>query len=789
MGAATPPLDLTILLEKFQGNAYPAMLDELGRHVGVSAASLRRLALGWAPIVTFKKGPNFQGWWVIPERDADGDPIGLSLRSQSDMKVMYPGSKHGLIYEVNPNHSRGEKGYNAGAHNWVRTMDAGVLCAVCQKPDGCLLSAENPADPKAVVCRVEKSPRPLKFGWLHIRKAEGNLKQTPALADHGGPVLVVEGMTDTATAMDLGFDAVGRPSDLACMDFLCKLLPGRTVIVVGENDKKPDGKHPGRVGAETTYGALIRAGVGDVRIVMPPEHIKDLRVWRTKYGLTREQFLAHAEKSGERPAVPAAARPDGRSQRDAVSALLGSDTLSHDSTDTAFATFISSTAGPSPICRRTTAPVQESAYALHVRHVAFRAGLTLSEAALIEVVQQQAARAVFDGPQRPVFVRHGVHDGAIYIDLADDSGSAVAITPDGYRVVANPPVLFRRVSGAQELPRPDDGGTFEEFLDLVGLTHSADRILLTSWLVGALHPRGPYPILSLAASQGSGKSLLAEFLIGLLDPCDVPLMALTENERDLSVIARDLRVLGFDNVSGLSPALSDSLCRLVSGAGLRDRRLYSQNETVTFRGCRPIVMTSIGEVLSRPDLRQRSITISLAPIDRTRRRTEADLRAEFLRIRPGVLGAMFKAAATGLANLPTTQLRSSLRMADFSAFITAAEPSLPWKPGEFQAAYNADQQAADETAVEDSPVGSAVIRFMAGKTEWTGAVGDLLPHIDTAATSVNRGRLDFPKTAKGLSDSLERVRPALQASGVELVRMERTHSGRRIMLKRIAAAE
>jgi hypothetical protein len=139
------------LLEAFQGNAYPAMLDDLGQHLGVSSDSLRRLALGWAPIVPFKKGPSFAGWWAIPERDDAAKPIGLSLRSQDDFKVMYPGSKHGLVYEVNPEHEQGSDTYQAGASNWVRTMDAGLPCPVCGKPDGCLLSAENPADPKAVM--------------------------------------------------------------------------------------------------------------------------------------------------------------------------------------------------------------------------------------------------------------------------------------------------------------------------------------------------------------------------------------------------------------------------------------------------------------------------------------------------------------------------------------------------------------------------------------------------------------------------------------------------------------
>jgi putative DNA primase/helicase len=294
------PTKIETLLDKFQGNAYPAMLENLAKHLGVKADSLTRLGLGWAPIVTFKQGENDQGWWVIPERDADAQPIGLSLRSQSDTKVMYPGSKHGLIYEVNPKHLQGEHGYMAGPHNWVRTMDSGHVCPVCGKPDGCLLSSENPAEPNAVICIRESAgaAKPLRLGYLHILKTEGILSTASPLTDNGGPVVIVEGATDTAAAMDIGFTAVGRPSNLACMDLLTDLLRARSVIIVGENDQKPNGRHPGKEGMIAAFQTLKNV-CRDIKMVMPPETIKDLRAWVVKQRITAADFLEYVEKNGQ----------------------------------------------------------------------------------------------------------------------------------------------------------------------------------------------------------------------------------------------------------------------------------------------------------------------------------------------------------------------------------------------------------------------------------------------------------------------------------------------------------
>lgn len=82
-----------------------------------------------------------------------------------------------------------------------------------------------------------------------------------------GLTLICEGPTDTAAALTIGFDAVGKPSCLggeAIVEALCR---GRKCIVMADNDG------PGMSGAQRTAGAL-RA-----RIIKPPPGIKDLRAW------------------------------------------------------------------------------------------------------------------------------------------------------------------------------------------------------------------------------------------------------------------------------------------------------------------------------------------------------------------------------------------------------------------------------------------------------------------------------------------------------------------------------
>src|SRR5690606_31221413 len=117
--------------------------------------------------------------------------------------------------------------------------------------------------------------------------------------------------------------------------------------------------------------------------------------------------------------------------------------------------------------------------------------------------------AVHQGVERDVHVRIARgDDGAIYLDLGDDSWRAVRIGLDGWQVVPEPPVRFRRPRGLRPLPVPiqSAGVGWRELRTLLHVHEDADWTLVVSWLVGTLHPAGPYPILGLTGEQGTSKT-------------------------------------------------------------------------------------------------------------------------------------------------------------------------------------------------------------------------------------------------------------------------------------------
>jgi len=167
--------------------------------------------------------------------------------------------------------------------------------------------------------------------------------------------------------------------------------------------------------------------------------------------------------------------------------------------------------------------------------------------------------------QHKVSVRLAEQDGLIYLDLADEFWRCVEIGANGWRIAEKPPVRFRRSTGMQPLPLPVRGGSIESLAPFLNLASENDFVLVVAWLLGALRAGGPYPVLAIAGEQGSAKTVLSKLLRALIDPNVAPVRALPPNERELFIAAGNGHVLAFDNVSGLPPWLSDTLCRLTSG--------------------------------------------------------------------------------------------------------------------------------------------------------------------------------------------------------------------------------
>lgn len=391
-------------------------------------------------------------------------------------------------------------------------------------------------------------------------------------------------------------------------------------------------------------------------------------------------------------------------------------------------------------------------------------GKAMNSEALAAAVNLLEAKALFEGDEHLVHVRVAEHGGDVFLDLCVPDWQVVQITPQGWGVVDDPPVRFRRSRGMLALPAPEPGGTVDQLRGFLNLDDKAWQMVI-SWLVATLRPRGPYPILALFAEQGSGKSTIGRLLREMIDPNAAPLRAEPNDGRDLMIAANNSWCLAYDNLSHVPPWLSDALCRLSTGGGFATRELYTDQDEIIFDSQRPLLLTSIEEVASRSDLLDRCLIVWLPAIPEDRRRSEAELFEAFRKVRPQILGALLDAVSVALHRLPSIKLANLPRMADFALWATAAESAFGWPSGTFVAAYKGNRESANEVALDASVVAQPLLEMLEAQGEWIGSSGELLKALEERKGEQDRKQSGWPKNPRSLSGHLKRLAPNLREAG------------------------
>jgi hypothetical protein len=394
-----------------------------------------------------------------------------------------------------------------------------------------------------------------------------------------------------------------------------------------------------------------------------------------------------------------------------------------------------------------------------------------SAQALQDTVALLEAKARFASFAAPVFTRIASVADCIYVDLCNESWEAVAISTQGWTVVQNPPVRFRRAKGMLPLPTPILGGSMSILRGLINIGGDRNWILLLSWLIAACRPNGPYPILILVGEQGSAKSTTARLVRSMIDPSIAAVRTAPRDERDLVIAANNSWVVAFDNLSGVPPWLSDALCRLATGTGFSTRELYSDTEEVIIGVARPVILNGIDHLAERADLADRAVVINVPQIAPTERREESEILAEYEHSLPLIFGGLLTALSATLARFPSIRLSPKPRMADFAAWATAAEEPFGFNSGAFMKAYSGNRADAVRETLDADPVSAAMLEVFNqddGESPWSGTTTDLLGRLNRAVDDGTKKSKGWPGNAKALSGRLRRLVTFLRESGISI---------------------
>ncbi len=402
----------------------------------------------------------------------------------------------------------------------------------------------------------------------------------------------------------------------------------------------------------------------------------------------------------------------------------------------------------------------------------------------INIIESEAC---FDADQHILYNRVAEHDGAIWYDLADPAWRAVKITPDGWNVVTDVPILFRRYPHQQAQIEPTQGGDVKEFLKLVNIQDEDHKIVLLVWIVSCFIPDFPHPIPNFYGAQGSAKSFLSKFLRKLIDPSRIEAMSFPKDTNELAQVLFHHHCVFFDNVSHLPDQVSDALCKAVTGDGLSRRTLYTDEEDTIFSFQRCLGINGINIAAKNPDLLERSILFELQRVPPSQRRQEGELLECFENERPRIMGSIFDAVAKAMRIKPSVKINNLPRMADFTVWGCAIAEALGYTQGQFLDAYYRNIKHQNAEVLYDSPLACAVLGFMETVNIWEGTPTELLQELTNVAQGQNidlAQEKDFPKKANVLTRMLNKLKTNLANEGIEF-KNSAEQRGRRAYLRKI----
>ena len=415
-------------------------------------------------------------------------------------------------------------------------------------------------------------------------------------------------------------------------------------------------------------------------------------------------------------------------------------------------------------------------------------GRGLGQQAIDTAIATLQAIGIYEGDEISVFQRVGQWGASYVLDLANDAWSAVVIDATGWRIVKPAPIAMIRNSNSRPLPVPIPGGDLNLLWQYANVAPE-DRLLVLAWLIEALRPDTPFPVLELVGEQGTAKSSTQKALRRLVDPSKVLLRGRPKSVEDIFIAARNGHVVSYENLSGLTAEQQDALCVLATGGGFATRQFFTNLEEVAVQLHRPVILNGIAACATRPDLIERTLHIQPPAIARNQRREEVELEAQWEVDYPAILGGLLDLAAATLAKLPTVQMIERERMADFQRLGEAMALAMGQPAGTFTRLFAASVRAGVERALESSPVATALDQLLSGKPPgWSRrcAVGSL--YHDLCGIRVH-DQAHFPRSPKGLADELRRIAPALRRKGLDVQFLEHTREGRQIMLTVLATGE
>jgi hypothetical protein len=281
------------------------------------------------------------------------------------------------------------------------------------------------------------------------------------------------------------------------------------------------------------------------------------------------------------------------------------------------------------------------------------------------------------------------------------------------------------------LPIPEPGGEIRDLRQFLNVRDEETFVLFLGQIVGLYNVFGSYTTTIVHGPAGSAKTTTTRVMRNLVDPHEVMERPFT-CMHDLMHGLANHHVQSFENISNITPEMSDAFCRLNTGTGYAERLYYHQGEEFQLRGHCPSMLNGIPPNMAEADgLLQRSVTLALELITDEKRKSEDGFNRAFEAAWPRLLGSVLDGVSGALRSRRGFQddndaARRGLlgdynpRFVDHVVWGEAACQSWGFPAGLLSHAYRNNQGDADRYFAEHDPICIEIKAFMADKESWRG---------------------------------------------------------------------
>jgi hypothetical protein len=369
-------------------------------------------------------------------------------------------------------------------------------------------------------------------------------------------------------------------------------------------------------------------------------------------------------------------------------------------------------------------------------------------------------------------------EDTIYIDLADNEGRIVAINSHGYKILNQVDPLFYCHSHLLPLPTPVACDDPELLMSYLASFSDAEKRLVLAFILSAWFPQVEPHILMLIGPGGSAKSTRTNQIRQIVDPSIAPSIGLP-SINDLPIVLEKNAMVCFENVATINRAMSDAICRAITGSFIQRRRLFTDDDIKSFTGRRPFIINGVAQPSHRPDFMDRTITVHCQRLDKFEPREHVEQKFE--KDHPKIFGFLLSLLAKTLSKFPNQPTETSFRMASFVRFGRAVTEALNRSPEEFDEFYrdNQGQQSAEMLDTDElTRLLHEVARQQPESLPWEGTLTSLKQEFEDIVAELGLTPASIPKSLKTLSAKLSEIAPILAHGGLKIIQLPRTKNNR-----------